>query len=158
MQRLGHGWPHAFRRALRPHDRRRDDLQPRLAGRRAALESSALGRAAQEAVDEAAATGADVAVAVGRELLQHDSRWHHHPAAVDQRPPAAIVLEIGAGRPTVAFDAVHGAVAARVTCAGLLQFFIPIVMLGVALAMLPLPGVISGYLIVHSQSNCSAYR
>jgi len=96
------------------------------------------------------------AVAVGRELLQHDSRWHHHPAAVDQRPPAAIVLEIGAGRPTVAFDAIHCAVAARVTRAGLLQFFIPVVILGVALAMLP--AVLRGLEIlrVHSQSHCSA--
>src|SRR5882672_3193418 len=96
--------------------------------------SLALRRSAEEAVDEAAAARANVAVAVGRKLLEHDARRHFHPPAVDQRAPGAVVLEVRAGRPAIAFDTVHGAVAARIARARLLQFLVPVVILGVALA------------------------
>ena len=53
---------------------------------------------AQEAVDEAATIGADVAAAVGGEVFQHDPRWDADPTAVDQRMPDAAVtnrVELG---------------------------------------------------------------
>ena len=97
--------------------------------------ASALRTAAEEAVDHAAAAGADVAAAVGRELLQHRARRHQHPLAVDQRAPLALVGEVGARRPAVAFDAGDGAVAAGVAGARLLQLLVPVMVLGMALAM-----------------------
>src|SRR5204862_6203036 len=96
---------------------------------------SALRAAAEEAVDGAAAAGADVAAADRRELLQDGTRRHQHPLAVDQRAPLAFVGEIGAGRPAIAFDAVNRAVAAGVAGAGLLEFLVPVVILGMTLAM-----------------------
>ena len=96
------------------------------------------GRPAQEAVDHAAPAGADVAAAVGGELLQDDARRHRHPAAVEQRVPHAVVVEIGAGRPAIALRRGRAAVAARVARAGLLQLLVPVVVLGMALAVLAL--------------------
>src|SRR6185437_6138191 len=111
-------------------DRRADERKP--------LVSSALGAAAEEAVDHAGAAGADMAAAIGRKLLQHRARRHQHPFAVDQRAPLPVVSEIGARRSAVAVDAASGAVAAGVACARLLQLLVPVMVLGMALATLAL--------------------
>src|SRR5690242_6098295 len=102
------------------------------------LVRSALRAAAEEAVDHAGAAGADVAAAIRRELLEHRTRWHQHPLAVDQRAPLAVVGVIGAGRTAVAVDAAAGAIAAGVAGARLLQLLVPVVVLGMALAALAL--------------------
>ena len=101
------------------------------------MSKSALRAAAEEAVDHAAAAGADVGAAVGCELLQHGARRDQHPLAVDQRAPLAFLGEIGTRRAAIAFDAVDGAVAAGVAGAGLFQLLIPVVILGMTSAMLP---------------------
>ena len=102
-------------------------------------ERSALRAAAQEAVDHAAAAGADVDCR--RRVRAASARPRggtDDPLAVDQRAPLAVVVEVGAGRTAIAFDAVRRAVAARIAGAGLLQFPVPVVVLGMALAVLPL--------------------
>ena len=101
------------------------------------MSESALRAPAEEAVDHAAGAGADVGSAVGCELLQHRARRDQHPLAVDQRAPLAFLGEIGARRTAIAFDAVDGAIAAGVARAGLLQLLIPVMVLGMTLAMLP---------------------
>jgi hypothetical protein len=72
--------------------------------------------------------------AVGGELLQDDARRHQHPATIEQSIPLTVVVEIGPGRPAIAFDAIDRPVAAREARARLLQLLIPVVVLGVAQA------------------------
>lgn len=103
----------------------------------ASRRKSALRTAAEEAVDHPAAAGADVGAAVGRELVQHGARRDQDPLAVDQRAPLTVFGKVGARGAAIAFDAVHGAVAAGVARAGLLQLLVPVVALGMTLAMVP---------------------
>ncbi len=75
-------------------------------------------------------------VAVRRKLPQDNPRRHRNPSVVDERTPCAIIGLVRAGRTAITFDAIHCAVAAGVAGARLLEFLIPIVALGVPLAMM----------------------
>src|SRR5512146_46096 len=99
------------------------------------MRSLRLGCAAEEAVDDTARRGADMAVAVGRDLLQHGVRRHPYPMAVDHRAPRSILGYIGARRPAVAEATVGRAVAAGVARAGLLQVLVPVMVFHVSLAV-----------------------
>jgi hypothetical protein len=78
--------------------------------------------------------------AVGGQLLQDDPRRHQHPATIEQSIPLTVVIEIGPGRPAIAFDTVDRPVAAREARARLLQLLIPVVVLGVAPAVVTILG------------------
>ncbi len=86
-------------------------------------------------MDLAGLVGADMRPTVGCELLQHHRGRHLHPATLQQGIPLAVFVEIGAGRAAIALDAVGGAVATGVARARLLQLLVPVVVLGVAVAM-----------------------
>ena len=73
--------------------------------------------------------------AVGRQLFQHDPRRHRHPPPVEQGVPHAVIAEIGAGRAAVAVGTVGAAVAARIAGLRLLEILVPVVVLGMALAV-----------------------
>src|SRR4029077_14736949 len=96
---------------------------------------SDLGRAAQETIDQSRFTRAYVRAPIGSKLLQDDAGRHRHPAAVEESVPRPVVVEVGAGRPAIALDAVGGAVAAGKTRAGLFELLVPVVMFGVTLAV-----------------------
>lgn len=77
-----------------------------------------------------------MAVAVGRKLLEHHAWRHWLPLAVDQRTPGAIIGLVGPRLSAVTLDTVRRAVTARVASPRLLEFLVPVMVLGVSFAMM----------------------
>lgn len=123
-----------------------------------------LRRCRDEAVIDTALAPADMGALVGRDprrtvpVPQELARFDNDRLAVGDGGVGTVIIEPGAGRAAITLAVCTGAVAARIAGVGLLEIFVPIVILGMADVVAAFLGAASVRPCGEEQPRASGYE